>query len=68
MTAPAIITFAETAALYAVLTEDLAAARRIVDGMLPSERAQTRPASESVARAARPTLRRPHPDRHERSH
>ncbi|MFM9812804.1 hypothetical protein ACKI16_30355 [Streptomyces scabiei] len=40
MTTPAVTTFAETAALYAVLTDDLPDARRIVNDMLPSERAQ----------------------------
>jgi hypothetical protein len=40
MSAPAVTAFAETAALYAVMTEDLPGARRIVGDMLPGERAQ----------------------------
>lgn len=39
MPPPPVTAFAETAALYAVLTEDMAEARRIVGDMLPSERA-----------------------------
>lgn len=40
MQGPAISTFAETAALYAILTEDTEEAERIVSGMLPNERAE----------------------------
>lgn len=40
MNPPAITAFTETAALYAVMTEDLPGARRIVGDMLPGERAQ----------------------------
>lgn len=40
MNPPAVTAFTETAALYAVMNEDLPDARRIVDGMLPGERAQ----------------------------
>lgn len=39
MLAPPVTAFTETAALYAVMTEDLEAARRIVGDMLPGERA-----------------------------
>ncbi|MFJ9129571.1 hypothetical protein ACIRJS_36300 [Streptomyces sp. NPDC102340] len=39
MSAPSISTFAETAALYAVLCEDQAEAQRIVRDMFPGERA-----------------------------
>lgn len=39
MNTPPVTTSAETAALIAVLNEDLAEARRIVNDMLPSERA-----------------------------
>lgn len=40
MTMPAVNAFSETAALYAVLNEDMEEAERIVSEMLPSERAQ----------------------------
>ncbi|MBC9730970.1 hypothetical protein [Streptomyces sp. TRM68367] len=40
MNPPAVTAFAETAALYAVMNEDLPDARRIVGDMLPGERAQ----------------------------
>ncbi|WP_331736900.1 hypothetical protein OG426_55610 (plasmid) [Streptomyces canus] len=40
MNPPAVIAFTETAALYAVMIEDLPGARRIVGDMLPGERAQ----------------------------
>ena len=39
MATPPVTAIAETAALYAVLTEDFATARRIADDMLPGERA-----------------------------
>lgn len=39
MTVPLVNTFAETAALYAVLCDDHEEARRIVGVMFPSERA-----------------------------
>ncbi len=39
MAGPAVTTFAETAALYAVLTEDMDEAHRLVNDMLPGERA-----------------------------
>jgi hypothetical protein len=40
MNPPAVTAFTETAALYAVINEDLPRARSIVDDMLPGERAQ----------------------------
>ncbi|MFG2276760.1 hypothetical protein ACGFNY_44255 [Streptomyces chartreusis] len=40
MRGPAVTTFAETAALYAVLNEDMEEAERIVSDMLPNERAE----------------------------
>lgn len=40
MTAPSVTTYAETAALYHVLNEDYAQARRIAEEMLPNERAE----------------------------
>lgn len=39
MPGPAVTAFAETAALYAVLNEDMPEAHRLVNDMLPSERA-----------------------------
>lgn len=39
MTGPSVTTFAETAALYAVLTEDMDEANRLINDMLPGERA-----------------------------
>lgn len=39
MPGPAVTAFAETAALYAVLTEDMPEAHRLVNDMLPGERA-----------------------------
>lgn len=42
MTGPTVTTFAETAALYAVLTEDWPEAHRLVGDMLPGERATFR--------------------------
>lgn len=39
MNPPAVTAFTETAALYAVMNDDLAEARRIADDMLPGERA-----------------------------
>ncbi|SEU46526.1 hypothetical protein [Nonomuraea wenchangensis] len=38
MSAPPVTAFAETAALYHLLNEDLAEARRIIGDMLPGER------------------------------
>lgn len=40
MAMPAVNAFVETAALYAVLNEDIADAERIVADMLPNERAE----------------------------
>jgi hypothetical protein len=40
MNPPTVTAFTETAALYAVMNEDLPGARRIVGDMLPGERAQ----------------------------
>lgn len=40
MKGPAVTTFAETAALYAILNEDTEEAERIVSDMLPNERAE----------------------------
>lgn len=40
MTVPSVTTFAETAALYAILNNDTDEAMRIVSEMLPNERAE----------------------------
>jgi hypothetical protein len=54
-TQPTTSAFAETAALYAIMTDDISEARRIIRDMLPSERVAFAEQLDSLARIARGT-------------